>query len=185
MNIVEYQEKIKKYLEQEIKNDLKAGKNTPENIWSDRALQHLKHLYSGVPGWWAGSRTFIWKDKDLKVITGIWQKICPQIQTMITEIIRKNKARMMVSEINALTAQALVSSAMEEAGLHYFFMPQTHRAKIFVRINERNKIVFYVNYKRIHEELPGRIAAAKSMVSLMNSLGKGASVQKMMPYENW
>lgn len=30
---------------------LKAGKDTPENIWSDRALQHLKHLYSGVPGY--------------------------------------------------------------------------------------------------------------------------------------
>lgn len=185
MEIREYQEKIQKYLEQEIKDDLKAGKDTSESIWMERALQHLKHLYSGVPGWWSGSRTFVWKDKDIRTVTGIWQKVNPQVQTLIPEIIRKYKTKMMVTEINALTAQALISSAMEEAGLHYYFIPQTHRAKVLVRINDRNKMVFYVSYKRIREELPGRVAAAKSMVSLMNSLGKGASVQKLMAYENW
>ena len=42
-----------------------------------------------------------------------------------------------------------------------------------------------LNYKKMNEELPRVVEAAKSMIILMESLGSSASVQKMMPYENW
>jgi hypothetical protein len=47
------------------------------------------------------------------------------------------------------------------------------------------KVVFYISYKNTQEDLDRCINSAKQLVALMDSLGKGASIQKMMPYENW
>jgi hypothetical protein len=91
----------------------------------------------------------------------------------------------MVTEIRQLTAQAQINEAMNEAGLKCLIIPQTYRAKVAVKLGSKNKVVFYISYKNTQEDLDRCINSAKQLVALMDSLGKGASIQKMMPYENW
>ena len=97
----------------------------------------------------------------------------------------KYRSRKMVSEINAASAEALISAAMKEAGLKYAFFPQTYRAKVHVKINQRNKVVLYLNYKKIRDELPKAIEAIKVIIEAMEKLGSGSSIQKNTWYDNF
>jgi hypothetical protein len=97
----------------------------------------------------------------------------------------KYKSRRMVAEINAVSAEALVAGAMKDAGLKFLFIPQMYRAKVCVKINEKSKVVIYLNYKKINEELPKAVEALKILVSTIDSLGPGTSIQKIMWYENF
>ena len=99
-----------------------------------------------------------WKSEDLDKITKLWNDISPEVQKHISERIKHYRSHRIAVEINQLTAKVRISESMDEAGL---------------------------KYKKMNEELPRVVEAAKSMISLMESLGSSASVQKMMPYENW
>lgn len=69
----------------------------------------------------------------------------------------------MKQAISAISAEALVSTAMKGAGLQYQFIAQQYRAKVAVKLNERNKVVFFLSYKKIHEQLPDVIDSAKQL----------------------
>jgi hypothetical protein len=45
--------------------------------------------------------------------------------------------------------------------------------------------VIYLNYKKINEELPEAVEALKILVSTIDSLGPGTSIQRIMWYENF
>ena len=62
---------------------------------------------------------------------------------------------------------------------------QTYRAKVAVKLGKSNKFVFYISYKRAKEDLDKCIPAAKTLIEVMNNLGGLASIQKLLPYENW
>ena len=97
----------------------------------------------------------------------------------------KYRSRKMVSEINAASAEALISASMKEAGLKYAFFPQAYRAKVHVKLSQKNKVVLYLNYKKIRDELPKAIEALKVIVEAMERLGSGSSIQKNMWFDNF
>ncbi len=91
----------------------------------------------------------------------------------------------MVAEINALSAEALIDAAMKEAWLKHLFEAQTYRAKVRVKITDKSKIIIYLNYKKIHEQLPKAIESLKVLVSTLESMNYGTTIQKIMWYENF
>ena len=91
----------------------------------------------------------------------------------------------MVTEIKQLSAQAKIKEAREGTGLKYIVIPQTYRAKVAVKIGDRNKVIFYVTYKNMDEDIQRNISATQSLISLLTTMGKGVSIQKLMPYDNW
>ena len=183
-----YLQELKKKLSDDIRKHVNSGMNVPEENYMTNALQDLKRNYKG--GRLLEDGTFLqrftsWKSDDQESVTKIWNEISPEVAKHISERIKFYRSRRMVIEINQLSAKARISELMDEAGLKYLIIPQTHRAKVAVKISSNNKLIFYLNYKKMNKELPRVVEAAKSMIILMESLGSNASVQKMMPYENW
>lgn len=187
MDTTVYLQALKKKLSDEIRKNVNSGRNIPENHYMNYALMELKVLYkSRLQRDGALLEKLIpWKSEDLDKITKIWNDISPEVQKHISERIKHYRSHRIAVEINQLTAKVRISESMDEAGLKYIIIPQTHRAKVAVKISSNNKLIFYLNYKKMNEELPRVVEAAKSMIILMESFGSSASVQKMMPYENW
>ena len=74
---------------------------------------------------------------------------------------------------------------MKEAGLKYVFYPQTYRAKVFVKINDKHKVVIYLNYKKIGNELPKAMEGIKELIAALEKLGPNAGIQKTMWFDNF
>lgn len=188
MNSSEYLVELKKVLTYEIRESVKSGRDVSESFFLDRAIDYLKGMHihgrdlSGYP------MNLLFSGRSVRqgsAVTKIWNEIRPDIEKHVIESIKQFRSKRMVTEIRQLTAQAQINEAMDEAGLKCLIIPQTYRAKVAVKLGSKNKVVFYISYKNTQEDLDRCINSAKQLVALMDSLGKGASIQKMMPYENW
>ena len=185
METADYLTKVKRHVDDAIRENTKAGVEVPEHKYLDIALQHTKTLYANEANQSGSRRKHFWSRDDLSGIMTIWQGLRPELQKHIPESIMKYKSRRMVTEINAVSAEALISAAMKEAGLKYEFFPQTYRAKVHVKISERNKVVIYLNYKKIGELLPKTMEALKAIESAMEQLGTSSSIQRTAWYDNF
>jgi tRNA U34 5-methylaminomethyl-2-thiouridine-forming methyltransferase MnmC len=115
----------------------------------------------------------------------VWKEIGTEVEKHIADTLKQYRSKKMVTEIRQLAAKAQIEEAMNGTGLTYLILPQTYRAKVAVKLGQKNKVVFYVSYKRTAEDLERCIGSAKALVELIDSLGTGSSIQKLMPYENW
>ena len=185
METAEYLTKVKKHIDEVIRENIKTGTDVSESRYIDIALQYTKALYANETERNGTRKKHFWSKKDLSEILALWEGIRPELQKHIPESIMKYRSRKMVSEINAASAEALISAAMKEAGLKYAFFPQAYRAKVHVKLSQKNKVVIYLNYKKIREELPKAIESLKVLVSTLDSMGTGTSIQKIMWYENF
>ena len=185
METAEYLTKVKKHIDEVIRENIKTGTDMSESRYIDIALQYTKALYANETERKGTRKKHFWSKTDLSEILALWEGIRPELQKHIPESIMKYRSRKMVSEINAASAEALISASMKEAGLKYAFFPQTYRAKVHVKLSQKNKVVIYLNYKKIREELPKAIEALKVIVEGMERLGSGSSIQKIMWYENF
>jgi hypothetical protein len=181
METAEYLKEIKKYIEVRIRENIRQGVEVSERIYLDQALAHAKQIYQNN----SSRKRFVWNRNDMRSMVEIWESISPELEEFISGAIMKYKSRRMVAEINAVSAEALVAGVMKDAGLKFLFIPQMYRAKVCVKINEKSKIVIYLNYKKINEELPKAVEALKILISTIDSLGPGTSIQKIMWYENF
>lgn len=185
METAEYLEKVKKHIDARIRENIKAGVEAPESKYLDIALLHTKQLYKLESEKNVSGRTYFWKRNNISDIMTLWEGIRPDLQKYIPESIMKYRSRKMVTEINAVSAEALVSASMKEAGLKYVFYPQTYRAKVFVKINDKHKIVIYLNYKKIGNELPKAMEGIKELIAALEKLGPNAGIQKTMWFDNF
>jgi len=179
---------IKKRLTEEIREHIKSGASLSELNYINKALNDLKSIYKGdmvLDGGLALARFFAWKSDDIAGVSKIWDEIHPELEKHIADTIKLYKSRRMVTEIKQLSAQAKIKEAMEGTGLKYIVIPQTYRAKVAVKIGDRNKVIFYVTYKNMDEDIQRNISATQSLITLLTTMGKGVSIQKLMPYENW
>ena len=181
----EYLVKLKKFLDETIREKIKSGIEVPESKYLDCALAHTKTLYKSDPTRRASQQRHFWSRAELAGIMEIWESVRQELEQHIAKTVMKYRSRRMVTEINAVSSEALVSEAMKEAGLKYEFFSQTYRAKVHVKISEKNKVVVYLNYKRIGEELPKAIEALKAIASAMVQLGTSSSIQKTAWYDNF
>ena len=188
MNTSEYLVELKKLLTYDIKEMTKSGANVSESYFVDKALDYLEKMHSPLRR--AGSTTimdFLLGSNETQslCVPKVWKEIGPEIEKHIADTLKQYRSKKMVTEIRQLAAKAQIEEAMNGTGLTYIILPQTYRAKVAVKLGQKNKVVFYVSYKRTAEDLERCIGSAKALVELIDSLGTGASIQKLMPYENW
>ena len=185
MEKADYLKSVKKHLDACIRNNVKSGTEMSESKYLEKALAYTKMLYKDDPHRRTSKQRHFWSHSELSGIKEIWESIRPEIEEHIQKSIIKYRSRKMVTEINALTAEALIDAAMKEAGLKHLFEPQTYRAKVRVKITDKSKIIIYLNYKKIHEQLPKAIESLKVLVSTLESMNYGTTIQKIMWYENF
>lgn len=188
MNTSEYLVELKKLLTYDIKEMTKSGANVSESYFVDKALDYLEKMHSPLRR--AGSTTimdFLFGSNETQslCVPKVWKEIGPEIEKHIADTLKQYRSKKMVTEIRQLAAKAQIEEAMNGTGLTYLILPQTYRAKVAVKLGQKNKVIFYVSYKRTAEDLERCIGSAKALVELIDSLGTGASIQKLMPYENW
>lgn len=188
MNTSEYLVELKKLLTYDIKEMTKSGANVSESYFVDKALDYLEKMHSPLRR--AGSTTimdFLFGSNETQslCVPKVWKEIGPEIEKHIADTLKQYRSKKMVTEIRQLAAKAQIEEAMNGTGLTYLILPQTYRAKVAVKLGQKNKVVFYVSYKRTAEDLERCVGSAKALVELVDSLGTGASIQKLMPYENW
>lgn len=188
MNTSEYLVELKKLLTYDIKEMTKSGANVSESYFVDKALDYLEKMHSPLRR--AGSTTimdFLFGSNETQslCVPKVWKEIGPEIEKHIADTLKQYRSKKMVTEIRQLAAKAQIEEAMNGTGLTYLILPQTYRAKVAVKLGQKNKVVFYVSYKRTAEDLERCVGSAKALVELIDSLGTGASIQKLMPYENW
>ena len=188
MNKSLYLTTIKKKLTEQIREHIKSGTSLSEFDYINQALKNLKSIYKGdmdLEGSLTSARVFVWKVGDITSVSKIWDEIHSEVEKHVADTIKLYKSRKMVTEIKQLSARAKIKEAMEGTGLKYIVIPQTYRAKVAVKIGDRNKVIFYVTYKNMDEDIQRNISATQSLNTLLTTMGKGVSIQKLMPYENW
>jgi hypothetical protein len=188
MNTSEYLVELKKLLTYDIKEMTKSGANVSESYFVDKALDYIEKMHSPLRR--AGSTTimdFLFGSNETQslCVPKVWKEIGPEIEKHIADTLKQYRSKKMVTEIRQLAAKAQIEEAMNGTGLTYLILPQTYRAKVAVKLGQKNKVIFYVSYKRTAEDLERCVGSAKALVELVDSLGTGASIQKLMPYENW
>lgn len=84
-----------------------------------------------------------------------------------------------ISEINAVSAQAIINAKMQKFGLKATLTGQRYRVRIHAPLGKVNRLRFYVSYKDIHndERLDEVVAALRQMQEAMDKLGSGAVVE--------
>ena len=115
----------------------------------------------------------------------VWEDIYPEVLQFVQETLAKAKKRRMIREINAMSAKAIISEAMEKAGLKFHFTAQAYRARIEVKLSEKCKALFYMKYKLINEEIGHVVETASALKALVGSMGKDGSIYEIRRWENW
>ena len=85
-----------------------------------------------------------------------------------------------VSEINAITAKAVITARLKETGYESEVTGQRYRAKVEVRVARGYTLRFYVSYKNVNREgfLDGVIQTVGRIQTDLESLGHGAMLKK-------
>ena len=188
MNTSEYLVELKKLLTYDIKEMTKSGANVSESYFVEKAIDYLEKMHLHSPGIGSTSIRDLLCGRTMKqseFVPKVWKEIGTEVEKHIADTLKQYRSKKMVTEIRQLAAKAQIEEAMNGTGLTYLILPQTYRAKVAVKLGQKNKVVFYVSYKRTAEDLERCIGSAKALVELIDSLGKGAPIQKLMPYENW
>ena len=174
---------LKKLLNDVIRESVKSGGDNSEADFVNRGHYYLKRLILGE--YIGKGRFFNRRSKDQANLENIWNEIRPEIEKHVADCLKKCRSKKMITEIRQLTAQSVIKEAMDKAGMECLIILQTYRAKVAVKLGKSNKFVFYISYKRTKEDLDKCIPAAKTLIEVMNNLGGLASIQKLLPYENW
>ena len=176
-----YQEEIYKLIRKDINDDVKNGTKRSHNDYMSKCEAYLNDLYCG---WKPGMRRLgSWKRRDGAIQQ--WTEIKSYFEGVINVLIQNAKAKQMIRQINTVSAQSLISNAMKEAGLEFQYEAQQYRAKVSVKLTPNNKLVFYINYKKAAELLPGAIESAIQAKELLAKLGNSASFKKCNGWEQW
>lgn len=188
MNTSEYLTELKKLLTNDIRTTIKSGATVDEKHFLEKASGYLRKMYRHGPG--IGNLPMHLlacglNRRESEFVNKVWDEIRSEIEKHIEETVKQCSSKKMVTEIRQLAARAIIEEGMNNAGMKCLIIPQTYRAKVAVRVSPKNKAVFYISYKKTAEDLERCIAGAKALTELLESFGTGASIEKMMPYENW
>ena len=85
-----------------------------------------------------------------------------------------------VSEINAITAKAVITARLKEAGYESVVTGQRYRAKVVVQVARGYRLRFYVSYKNVCREgfLDGGVGAVGRIREDLDSLGYGVVLER-------
>ena len=183
-----YLVELKKLLTFDIREMVKSGADVSEEHFLEKAVEYLRTMCIHGPKHGDISFRHLLAGRAMgqeTLASKMWEEIKPEVEKHVADSIKQCRSKRMVTEIRQLTAQAQINKAIEDAGLKCIVIPQTYRAKVAIKLGQKNKVIFYISYKNTEEDLKRCISSAKELIALVDSLGKGASIQKIMPYENW
>lgn len=167
-----------------INSDIHSGQNMTEAYYLSKAAEYGKAFYE-MDNSGSRKRLSIWKREFGKGYEQIWKDIFPEVSDFILKTLEKAKKRKLIKDINAMSAQAVISEAMGKAGLKFHLTAQAYRAKIEVKVSEKCKALFYIKYKLINEEIGHVVATATSLRALIASMGEGGSIYEIRKWERW
>ena len=176
-----YQEQVYKLIRKDINDDVKNGRKKSDIDYLNRCGTYLNDLCCG---WKPNSYRYFKRQRSDKAAT-MWLEMKGYFEGVIGVLIKDAMARHMIRQINTISAESLITSAMKEAGLEFLYEGQQYRAKVSVRLTPNNKLVFYLNYKKAAGLLPGAIESARQAKELLSRLGNSASIKKCCGWEQW
>ena len=142
------------------------------------ALSRIVWLYKSKHGIYSHGQMGRHEREELSQVTAHYQ---PILYARIAAIRQKYLQGRKVSEINAATAKALITSRFRAAGLATSVTGQRYRARVEVKVTDRYQVRFYLNYKKMLRDgvLDEAIAAVQDLVKAIDRLGYGAMVERI------
>ena len=178
-----YIETVNKLIRNDIKTDMKNNINKTERHYLSECLEYLNRLHNG----WDPSkdRWYFGRNNRNDEAYALWVDAKQELSDMIISAIKASKSQQMQTNINAVTAKALISIAMKDAGMEYIYTAQQFRAKIEVKISSKSKLTFFVGYKKLQDELSSLVESAKVIKENMVKLGGNATIKKILSIDSF
>ena len=115
-----------------------------------------------------------------------WIQTQDRIKPILTEKMRDIQLRYLrsrkVSQLNGVTAKALIEGTFKAAGLDVEVTGQRYRARVEVAMPHSHVVRFYISYKRLLKEdgiLEETMDAVRNLVDALGKLGYGAAVKRL------
>jgi hypothetical protein len=178
-----YLKAVNKLIRSDIKSDIKNNINKSEKDYMSCCLEYLNKLHNG----WDPNkdRWYFGRNNKNDEAYALWVDAKQELSDMIISAIKASKSQQMQTNINAVTAKALISIAMKDAGLEYIYTAQQFRAKIEVKISSKSKLTFFVGYKKLQDELSSLVESAKAIKENMVKLGGNATIKKIFSTDSF
>ena len=129
-----------------------------------------------------GIRTLFQADPDERAaIKAVENRLRPILTEKTRDIQQHYLQSRKVSQINGVTAKALIGAAFREVGLKADVTAQRYRARVEVRMPSGHLVRFYVNYKKLKQEgvLEGCLEAVQKLMEGLTQLGYGAAIKRL------
>lgn len=178
-----YRDFVKKEVRSHIAYDIKVGREESESAYLDVAQKILKNEYRKKNS--NRSALFHWHAAALGEVAVMWKQMQEDVSSTISKAIKTFKKRKLTKQINAATAEALIGQKMKEVGLPYIFEAQSIRAKIHVRMCKNYKLIFYIPYKSLMEDLEKSIQQAKTIYDNVHALGANTTFNRVGYYDKF
>lgn len=119
-------------------------------------------------------------EKDLQEMDAFTGYFIPFLTEETRTIQQRYLKQRRVSQINAITAKAIIPEEFKKAGLKAVVEGQKYRAKVLVSLNGTS-VRFYVRYKDLGKEgiMDDVIQAVLDLRDALNRLGYGAVVKRI------
>ena len=142
------------------------------------AIDHLKWLYKSKHGIFTHTQM---SQREREEMAQIVSHYHPILYARISDIQQKYLQSRKVSEINAATAKALITSRFDAAGFTAIVTGQFYRARVEVKISPTYRVRFYLNYKKMFQDgvLDNAITAVKDLANAIDRLGYGTMVERV------
>ena len=143
----------------------------------EAALWRIERLYKSKHGLYKNAQMSRRERGEMDQVMAHFQPLLfAQTQLRKERYLRGRK----VSEINAVSAKAILTEFFREKGLQIDVIGQRYRSRVDVKLNPMTTVRFYVPYKKMNQEglLDETLAALLEMKNALEKLGKGASIRR-------
>ena len=138
-------------------------------------LKNIERLYRSKHGIYSHTMMTARERQELDLVLAHFRSLLYDRTLAIRQRYLKSRK---VSQINSVTAQALIGETFRAAGLKAVVSGQRYRARVEVSVPP-HEVRFYLNYKKMLQEgaLEEAVASVKELVAALNKLGYGARVK--------
>ena len=105
------------------------------------------------------------------------QKVLPEIKASISKKIVSLSKREKLSAMNFVVAKSLLKAKFDELGYTYQLEQQLYRVKVYVRLNERRMVTFFMRYRTLEQDIEQLEQALRSMKQVIDFMGNDMRLQ--------
>ena len=161
-----------------IREDIRMGQFYTERHYLESCSHRISLAYKR-------RHRFHNKEKAFNNYLVLFGNIEDQLRSDIKACMLSSKKRMMKKEINALSAQCIISERLHEEGIPFHIDAQTYRAKVHVKLSENRKAILYLNYKTLQDDIDDFVIAVRQLKEVVQKFGKFTSLYGISAYDKW